>query len=62
MIICQQRGAYGSANAIATLSSLAPVTPRTVYLSGAALPRLSWKRLLNGCSSSSKAGDFLRLW
>jgi len=30
MIICQQRGAYGPANAIATLSSLAPVKPRTV--------------------------------
>jgi len=27
--------------------------PETVYLSGAGLPRLSWKKPLNGCSSSS---------
>jgi len=45
-------------NATATPSSLAPVKSRMVYLSGAGLPRLSWKRrALNGdrrCNSSSK--------
>jgi len=45
--------AYGSADATVTSSSLAPVKSRMVYLSGASLPRLSWKkRPLNGCSSS----------
>jgi len=38
--------AYGPADANAIPSSLAPVKSRMVYLSGAGLPRLSWKRLL----------------
>jgi len=38
--------AYGSADAIATPSSLASLKSRMVYLSGAGLPRLSWKK---GC-------------
>jgi len=33
-----------SADATATPSSLAPVKFRMVYLSGASLPRLSWKK------------------
>ena len=36
--------AYGPTDATATLSSLAPVKSRMVYLSGASLPRFSWKR------------------
>jgi len=36
--------AYGPANATATPFSLAPVKSRMVYLSGAGLPGLSWKR------------------
>jgi len=36
--------AYGPADAPATPSSLAPVKSRMVYLSGAGLPRLSWKK------------------
>jgi len=44
--------AYGPADATATSSSLAPVKSRMVFLSGASLPRLSWKkRPLNGRSS-----------
>jgi len=35
--------AYGPADATATPSSLAPVKSRMVCLSGASLPRLSWK-------------------
>jgi len=46
---------YGPADATATTSSLAPVKIRMVYLSGAGLPRLSWKKPLNGCSSSSSS-------
>jgi len=47
---------HGSADATGTPSSLALVKSRIVYLSGAGLPRLSWKkRLLNGCSSSSSS-------
>jgi len=42
--------AYGSADATATSSSLAPLKFRMVYLSDAGLPRLSWK---NGYCSSS---------
>jgi len=38
--------AYGPADATAIPSSLAPVKFRMVYLSGADLPRLSWKK---GC-------------
>jgi len=38
--------AYGTADATATPSSLASVKSRMVYLSGAGLPRLSWKK---GC-------------
>jgi len=36
--------AYSPADATATLSSLAPVKSRMVYLSGASLLRLSWKK------------------
>jgi len=36
--------AYGPADATATLRSLAPVKSTMVYLSGAGLPRLSWKK------------------
>jgi len=36
--------AYGPADATATPSSLASVKSRMVYLSGAGLPRLSWKK------------------
>ena len=36
--------AYGPADATATLSSLASVKSRMVYLSRAGLPRLSWKK------------------
>jgi len=36
--------AYGPADATATPSSLAPVKSGMVYLSGAGLPRLSWKK------------------
>ena len=36
--------AYGPADATATRSSLAPVKSRIVYISGAGLPRLSWKK------------------
>ena len=51
MVICLERGAndlhmvfaHGPADATATPSSLAPVQPRMVYLSGAGLLRLSWK-------------------
>jgi len=42
--------AYGSADATATPSSLAPVKSRMVHVSGAGLPRLTWKRPLNGCT------------
>jgi len=36
--------AYGPADATATPSSRAPVKSRMVYLSGAGVPRLSWKK------------------
>jgi len=36
--------AYGPADATATPSSLAAVKSRIIYLSGAGLPRLSWKK------------------
>jgi len=39
-----KRFAYGPADATATPSSLAPVKAIMVYLSGAGLPRLSWKK------------------
>jgi len=45
--------ACGQVDATAAPSSLAPVKSRMVYLSRAGLPRLSWKKPLNGCSSSS---------
>jgi len=38
------RFAYGPADATATPSSLASVKSRMVHLSGASLPRLSWKK------------------
>jgi len=41
--------AYGPADATATPASLAEVKSRMVYLSGAGLPRLSWKKAI--CSS-----------
>jgi len=36
--------AYGPADAATTPSPLAPVKSRMVYLSGAGLPRLTWKK------------------
>jgi len=36
----------GTADATATPSSLAPVKSRMVYLSGAGLPRLFWKKVI----------------
>jgi len=45
--------AYGPADATPTPSSLAPVKSRMVYLSGAGLPRLFWKRAVKWRSSSS---------
>jgi len=36
--------AYGPADATDTSSSLTPVKSRMVYLSGASLPSLSWKK------------------
>jgi len=57
MVVCLERGAtYLHIVQLMSLSpvtpsSLAPVKSRMVYLSGAGLPRLSWKkRPLNGCS------------
>ena len=47
MVICLERGemiAYGPADATASPSSVAPVKFIMVYLSGAGLPRLSWKK------------------
>jgi len=38
--------AYGPADATATPSSLAPVKSRMVYLAGASLSRLSWKKAI----------------
>jgi len=50
MVICLERGAndlyIGPAEATATPLSLAPVKSRMVYLSGASLPRLSWKKAI----------------
>ena len=47
--------AHGPADATATPSSLASLKSRMIYLSGAGLPRLSWKkRPLNRCSSVVK--------
>jgi len=60
-LICLERDAndlHSPADATATPSSLAPVKSRMVYLSGASLPRLSWKkRPLNGCSCSSSSSS-----
>ena len=54
--------AYGSADATTTPSSLAPVKSRMVYLSGAGLPSLPWKkRSLNGCSSTEENAFYLTL-
>jgi len=44
VVICLECGAYGPTDATATPSSLASVKSRMVYLSGAGLPRLSWKK------------------
>ena len=49
--------AYGPADATATPSSLARVKSRMVYFSGAALPRLPWKKRPL-CSSSSSSSFF----
>jgi len=38
--------AYGPADAIATPSCLSQVKSRMVYISGAGLPRLSWKKAI----------------
>jgi len=47
--------AYGPAGATAIALSLPPVKSRMVYLCGAGLPRLSWKKgRWNGCSRSSR--------
>jgi len=49
MVIFMERSANlfacGPADATATPSSLAPAKSRMVYLSGASLPRLSWKKM-----------------
>jgi len=58
MVSCLERCkwfTFGSADATATPSSLAPVKSRMVYLSGAGLPRCPRKRPLNGYSSSSSS-------
>ena len=51
MFICLDRGANDSHMVqlmpLPPPSSLAPVKSRLVYLSGAGLPRLSWKRPLD---------------
>jgi len=47
MVACLEQGAndlHGTADATATPSSLAPVKSRVVYLSGAGIPSLSWKK------------------
>jgi len=50
MVICLERSAndmhnaYGPVDATATRSSLASLKSGMVYLSGAGLPRLSWKK------------------
>ena len=44
MVVFGARCKWFAADATATPSSLAPVKPRMVYLSGAGLPRLSWKK------------------
>jgi len=50
LLVQEIRFAYGPADATATPSSLASVKSRKVYLSGAGLLRLSWKkRPLNVC-------------
>jgi len=41
---------YGPADATATLSFFVKLKSGMVYFSGAGLPRLSWKKALNGCS------------
>jgi len=41
---------YGPPDATAIPSSLASVKSKMVYISAAGLPRLSWKKSLNGCS------------
>jgi len=51
VVICLERGANGPVDITATSSSLASLRSRMIYLSGAGLPRLSWKKWpLNGCS------------
>jgi len=52
--------AYGPVDATATSSSLAPVNSRMVYLSGARLPRLSWKKPLSGYKPAALQQKFLR--
>ena len=53
VVFCLEQGkwfAYGSADATAIPSSLAPVKSRMVYLSGAGLARLYWEKMLNRCN------------
>jgi len=45
-----------------TTQSLASFKARQVYLSGTSLPRLSWKRQLNGCSSNSSSNSLEGSW
>ena len=50
MVICLEQGAndlHGPADGTATQSSLASIKSRIAYLSGASLPRLSWKTSSN---------------
>jgi len=55
VVICLERGAlfaYGPADATAITKPhhlLTHLNPDWFYLSGTGLPRLSWKRPLNGC-------------
>jgi len=45
VVISLERGANGPADAIPTPSYLAPVKSRMVCVSGAGLPRSSWKEI-----------------
>jgi len=66
MVICLEQGennlhmVHGPADATATSSSLVPVKSRIVYLSGAGLPRLSWKKAVKWmCCSGSSSTNIL---
>jgi len=60
MVICLERGANGPADATAIPLSLASLKSRMVYLTGAGLPRLSWKSFYL-MLLSPRDGDF-GLW